>query len=341
MFHINPRTLDFDLPENLIAQEPLRERDQARLLVLNRSNGKIEHRIFSDFPAYLKPGDVLVVNKAKVSRAKLIGRKPTGGKVEAIFLGAMDQPGLWKALVRPLLKEGTSFSVTEGISVVIEGRTALGEYVLRVAHDNFEKILERHGQVPLPPYIKRDETDARHATDQVDYQTVFAAVSGSVAAPTAGLHFSENLLSRLKSAGVVIVEVLLHVGWGTFRPIAGLVEQHQMLPEKYEVSESAFAELVHAKKENRRILAVGTTSTRTLESIGVGRTLKGDTSLFIKPGFQFQCVDALITNLHVPRSTPVSLTAAFAGLNNLEKAYAEAIAQKYRFFSYGDAMLIL
>ncbi len=337
MFKIDPATLDFELPEHLIAQTPPAERDQARLLVLHRKTGQIEHRLFSDLRSYLVPGDVLVLNNAKVSRAKLMGRKPSGGKVEAIFVEKTGDDE-WRALVRPLLKEGTVFHVGSGAPVTVAGRFPSGEYRLATNGANIELILEKEGKLPLPPYIKREENDPRHFADQSTYQTVYASATGSVAAPTAGLHFSDRLLAALKSNGILIAEVLLHVGWGTFRPIADTVDQHEMLAEKFEIPAASLAAIEAAKREKRRIISVGTTSTRSLESLPL---TSGETKLFIKPGFQFKQVDALITNLHVPRSTPVSLTAAFAGFENLERCYAEAIEQNYNFYSYGDAMLIL
>lgn len=351
-FRIDPDTLDFALPDELIAQEPTPERDQARLLVLRRSTGQIEHRRFADLGDYLRAGDVLVLNKAKVSKTKLTGKKNTGGKVEVIFLEKLSVPGAtteeWKALVRPPVKDGAEFEVggdddfssPAALTLAVARREPAGEYVLTVKRGDVERAITQNGRLPLPPYIKRPAGDPRTASDERDYQTVYAKIEGSVAAPTAGLHFSERLLSDLKNKGVHVVEILLHVGWGTFKPIADKVATHQMLGEKYEVTPDAMETLNAAKREHRRIVAVGTTSTRTLESLD-GATLTGETSLFIKPGFQFKWIDALITNLHVPRSTPVSLTATFSGLKNLEQAYAAAIDERYRFYSYGDAMLIL
>lgn len=336
-FAIQPDTLDFELPENLIAQTPEKKRDHARLMVLNRAADTIEHRRFSDLIDYLRAGDVLVVNKARVNKAKLIGKKATGGRVEAIFVRPKAD-GKWVALMRPLLKDGVAVQFENGLSAVVAGREENGEYRLDCNGADVATVLEKHGTVPLPPYIERKNGNAGH-DDESDYQTVYATALGSIAAPTAGLHFTTELLDAIRAKGVRVVEILLNVGWGTFRPIADRVDDHKMLAESYEVSPAAFEEISNAKKEKRRVVAVGTTSTRTLESLDKGLT--GDTNLFIKPGFKFKYVDALVTNLHVPRSTPVSLTAAFAGFNLLERAYAEAIAKEYRFFSYGDAMLVL
>ncbi len=349
MFRIDPATLDFTLPDELIAQEPAKVRDQARLLVLHRATGKIEHKTFVDLEQYLKPDDVLVLNKAKVSKSKLLGHKSSGGKIEVIFLERLNG-GAWKALLRPTVKAGTLFNAG-GLTLTAKERFETGEYALEVKAGNVEHALTSGGRLPLPPYIKRNPDDPRVKMDEREYQTIYAQQEGSVAAPTAGLHFSERLLSALKSKGVNVVEILLHVGWGTFKPIVDTVATHQMLSEKYEVSAAAMKTLKAAKKAGHRVIAVGTTSTRTLESLplpdgeraGVrGKTpTAGETKLFIQPGYKFKYVDALITNLHVPRSTPVSLTAAFAGLENLERAYAAAIQEKYRFYSYGDAMLVL
>ncbi len=338
-FRIDPDTLDFALSENLIAQTPAKQRDHARLMVLHRNTGAIEHRIFSDIIDYLNAGDVLVINKAKVSRAKLAGQKSSGGKVEVIFLERINNNAHWKALVRPFVKTDAEIKLGDKLTVAVKSRFESGEYLLETKSGDVEQALTHDGKLPLPPYIKRAANDPLTALDENEYQTVYASTEGSVAAPTAGLHFSEALLEKIKKKGVRVVDVLLHVGWGTFKPITESVRSHKMLGEKYEVSAETLNELTSAKREGRRIVAVGTTSTRTLESLEKGAT--GETSLFIQPGFQFKWVNALITNLHVPRSTPVSLTAAFAGLHNLEKAYEVAIAENYRFFSYGDAMMVL
>jgi S-adenosylmethionine:tRNA ribosyltransferase-isomerase len=342
VFHIDPQTLDFTLPEELIAQTPMPERDQARLMVLDRASGTIDNKIFANIIDHLRAGDVLVVNKAKVDPVKLIGHKKTGGKVEMIFLGKAIAPNEWRALIRPLVKDETEVHFDNGLTAVIAGRGSEGEFRVRFDKDGLKDLLRAEGQVPLPPYIKRAESDERRQRDQVDYQTVYAAAPGSIAAPTAGLHFTQSLLDALKEKGVEILQIVLHVGWGTFRPISSVVDNHRMLGEAYEVKEEIAERLRLAKREGRRVIAVGTTCTRTLETIVDEKNpLAGESALFIKPGFNFRMLDGLVTNLHVPRSTPVALTAAFAGLPLLEKAYASAIKHKYRFYSYGDAMLIL
>ncbi|MBV9079761.1 MAG: tRNA preQ1(34) S-adenosylmethionine ribosyltransferase-isomerase QueA [Elusimicrobia bacterium] len=343
MLRIDPETLDFPLPEELVAQEPLAQRDQARLIVIHRGTGRIEHRHFSNLGEYLRAGDLLVINKARVNRARVFGKKKSGGKVELLFLGPTDDKALWRALARPPLKEGTAVTLDGGFKGTIVGRTGEGEHLVRCEFDPM-KAMEAAGRLPLPPYIKRAPSDLRSKMDEEYYQTVYAAAPGSVAAPTAGLHFTLDQLGALQKAGVRVADIVLHVGWGTFRPIAQSVATHTMLPERYEVPKVAMEEIVAARREGRRIVAVGTTATRTLESLPddqKAEDVSAEASLFIRPGFSFRWTGALITNLHVPRSTPVSLTAAFAGIENLQRAYAEAVRERYRFYSYGDAMLVV
>ncbi|OVE77473.1 tRNA preQ1(34) S-adenosylmethionine ribosyltransferase-isomerase QueA [bacterium F11] len=341
---MDPDTLDFELPENLIAQEPLPKRDHARLMVLDRVSGSLQHKKFFDLKNYLKKDDVVVINKARVNRAKFIGKKLTGGHVEIVLIAPEGDPLTWRSLVRPMLKPGTVFKLTNGVGVRLIGRNKEGENILVFDGGNPRDLMASMGAMPLPPYIKRKSDDPRRKKDFDDYQTVYGEVDGSLAAPTAGLHFTPELLADIKSMGVTIVEVILHVGWGTFRPIRESVENHHMLPEQYEISTENIGCLMESKKRNRRIISVGTTSTRVLESLEQFRPegpIKGETNLFIKPGFSYKWITGLITNFHVPRSTPIALTAAFSGLSHLEKAYEEAIGQQYRFFSYGDAMLII
>jgi S-adenosylmethionine:tRNA ribosyltransferase-isomerase len=342
-FAIDPATLNFDLPDDLIAQSPLAQRDHARLMVIDRKDQSIRHQHFYDLPQFLSKDDVLVLNTAQVDRAKYLGKKTTGGKVEIILLSSIG-PNRWRALVRPELKKGTRFVLEAVCEGELVDRTDIGENILAMSDDDVVKLKASAGRIPLPPYIRRDADDPRNSQDAVDYQTVYSHHPGSIAAPTAGLHFTQDLISALKEKGVDIVPILLHVGWGTFRPIAQSVETHRMLGEQYEIPKSSLETLVAAKTQGRRIVAVGTTATRVLESLPADQGQIqpfGETSLFIKPGFSFRWVNSLVTNFHVPRSTPVSLTGAFAGLSLLERAYEEAIKQKYRFFSYGDAMMIL
>ncbi len=343
MLRIDPNTLDFPLSDDLVAQEPLEKRDEARLLVVHRETGALEHKKFSDIISYLAPGDVVVINKAKVDHARVFGKKKTGGKVEILFLGPTKEKGVWRALARPPLKIDTDIVLGSSFKATIVGRSPEGEHLVKCAFDPRE-AMDEAGKLPLPPYIKRAPADLRSKKDDEYYQTVYAATPGSVAAPTAGLHFTLDLLGELKRHGVIIAELVLHVGWGTFRPIADSVETHQMLPESFEIPAGAMQEIISAKADRRRIVAVGTTATRALESLPDAPTAgvaTGDTRLFIRPGFHFRYVGALVTNLHVPRSTPVSLTAAFAGLENVERAYDAAVKERYRFYSYGDAMLVV
>ncbi len=340
-FSIHPATLDFNLPEELIAQEPLVKRDHAKLLVLDRASKKIQDKHFYDLRSFLKKGDVLVINTAQVDRAKLLGKKKTGGKVEVILIGP-EKGNRWRALVRPELKVGTQFMLGEA-EAELAGRTENGENIIAFLNSDPVLLRDSAGRLPLPPYIRREAEDSRHEQDARDYQTVYAKNPGSLAAPTAGLHFTDSLLSDLEKAGVEIVRVLLNVGWGTFKPISKSIDEHQMMAERYELTPASADTIYAARASGRRIVAVGTTATRVLESLPDDRSalaLKGETSLFIRPGFSFRWVGALVTNLHVPRSTPVSLTSAFAGLEFLEKTYEHAIEEKYRFFSYGDAMFI-
>ena len=343
MLRIDPLTLDFPLSDDLVAQEPLEKRDQARLIVVHRDTGAIEHKKFSDVLSYLAPGDVVVINKAKVDHARVFGKKKSGGKVEILFLGPTKEKGVWRALARPPLKAETEIVLGSHFKATIVGRSPEGEHLVKCAFDPRE-VMDESGKLPLPPYIKRASSDLRSKKDDEYYQTVYASAPGSVAAPTAGLHFTLDLLGELKRHGIIIVEMVLHVGWGTFRPINESVEKHEMLPERFEISAAAIKEIMSARADRRRIVAVGTTATRALESLPDEPTAgaaTGDTRLFIKPGFHFRYVGALVTNLHVPRSTPVSLTAAFAGLENVERAYDAAVKERYRFYSYGDAMLVV
>jgi len=343
MLRIDPITLDFPLSDDLVAQEPLEKRDQARLLVLHRETGAIEHKKFSDIVSYLAPGDVLVINKAKVDQARVFGKKKSGGKVEILFLGETKEKNVWRALARPPLKADTDIVLGTRFKATIVGRSPDGEHLVKCAFDPRE-AMEEAGKLPLPPYIKRAPADLRTKKDAEFYQTVYAATPGSVAAPTAGLHFTLDLLGELKRHGIIIAELVLHVGWGTFRPIAESLDTHQMLSERFEIPAAAMREIASARQDRRRIVAVGTTATRALESLPEdpkAGAASGDTRLFIRPGFKFHHVGALVTNLHVPRSTPVSLAAAFAGLENLERAYDAAVKERYRFYSYGDAMLVV
>jgi len=337
------QTSDFfyTLPPELIAQEPIAVREASRMLVLRRSSGELSDRIFSSLPQYLQRGDVLVRNTSRVIPARLYGfREDTSGRMEFLLIKRIGLDD-WEALVKPgrRAKIGLTFVINDELSATIISKTENG-CVIRLHYNGvFEEVLERAGHMPLPPYIT-------HALCENErYQTVYAHEHGSVAAPTAGLHFTEALLERLRAKGIVIVDLLLHVGLGTFKPVsAATVEEHKMHSEYYELSESAAAAINSAKKKGGRIVAVGTTSCRVLESVadeqGVVHAKNGWTDIFIKPGHVFRAVDALITNFHLPESTLLMLVSALAGKDNIMNAYTEAISLKYRFFSFGDAMLI-
>ncbi|MCD8286337.1 MAG: tRNA preQ1(34) S-adenosylmethionine ribosyltransferase-isomerase QueA [Clostridia bacterium] len=328
----------YELPEELIAQTPAEPRDSSRLLVYNIQTKEIEHRIFRDITDYLKSGDVLVVNNTKVLPARLYAKTEHGGDVEVLLLKRMDKDR-WEVLVKPGRKcqPGRHLVVSDGLSLTVEAVTPTGERVVRFEYEGvFEEILERLGTMPLPPYIKKK------LEDQSRYQTVYAKVDGSAAAPTAGLHFTPELLDKIRSMGVQIVEVLLHVGLGTFRPVKeDIITDHQMHSEYYEVSAEAAEAINAAKREGRRVIAVGTTSVRTLESVadenGCMHACKGDTSIFIYPPYKFKCVDALITNFHLPESTLIMLVAALTGREEILHVYNVAVQERYRFFSFGDA----
>jgi len=336
---------DYELPKELIAKFPAEPRDSSRLLVLNRRTGQIEHRIFRDIVNYLKPGDVLVLNDTKVIPARLYGELPTGGKVELLLIRQVE-PSVWEVMARPArkLKPGKeiifdSELTGEVLAYVGEGRR-LVKFRLPEGKEFMEK-LDEIGHIPLPPYVEREETPE----DRVKYQTVFARKEGSVAAPTAGLHFTPELLKQLKEMGIIIKTVTLHVGPGTFKPVkVERVEEHEMDYETYSVPPETAQEINRAKREGRRVIAVGTTVVRTLESAaskeGLVKSGEGITNLFIYPGYRFKVIDALITNFHLPRSTLLMLVSAFAGKEKVLNAYREAVKMGYRFYSFGDAMFI-
>lgn len=334
---------DYELPPDLVASRPAARRDGSRLLALEPGGG-LRDRAFPDLLDYLEPGDALVLNDTRVFPARLIGHKPTGAAAEVLLVRPRPEPGLWEALVRPggKLKPGRVVDVAPDFRVIIEDSVAGGGRLVRLegAGDPAE-LIERHGRVPLPPYIDREDD----AEDRRRYQTVYATHRGSVAAPTAGLHFTTELLDRVRAAGVRLVRLTLHVGIGTFRPMsAERVEDHELHEEKYEVSEEAAADLNAARTDGGRIWAVGTTTVRTLETVvgpdGGYSPGAGWTGLFIRPPHEFHGVDALVTNFHLPRSSLLVLVSAFAGRERVLEAYRHAVRQRYRFYSYGDAMVI-
>jgi S-adenosylmethionine:tRNA ribosyltransferase-isomerase len=337
---------DYDLPPELVAQEPAPERDLARLMVLNAD--AIEHRTFRDFPDLLDSGDVLVVNETRVLKARLFARRESGGGAEVLLLRpASDGPfdpaaRRWEVLARPgrRLRAGTRLTF-DGARATIAQEQTDGRRILEFDPDvDVAALVERSGVAPLPPYIRRPPRDAGER-----YQTVFARVPGSIAAPTASLHFTPELLARVRARGVTIVPIVLDIGLGTFRPISSAtLDEHVMHAESFDISAAAASEIARAKADGRRVVAAGTTVVRALEGAASGGELRagtGTTQLFIMPGFTFRVVDALLTNFHLPRSTLLALVSAFAGYERVTRAYAEAVRSKYRFFSFGDAMFIM
>jgi S-adenosylmethionine:tRNA ribosyltransferase-isomerase len=353
---------NYDLPEELIAQTPILKRDESRLMVLNKKEKTIEHKIFKDIINYLKPGDVLVRNNTKVIPARIYGKKETGANVEFVLLKRLDGD-IWEAIVRPGNKlkpgsvvkfggyrpeckehngeklndsEGEDYLLKATILDIMEGGTRKVQF----EYDGiFNEILDKIGLMPLPPYIHES------LKEKDRYQTVYAKFQGSAAAPTAGLHFTNELLKELEEKGVIIANVTLHVGIGTFRPVkVETIEEHEMHSEHFYIKEEDAEKINNTKKNGGRIIAVGTTSCRVLESIadenGMVEAQERDTSIFIYPGYKFKCIDALITNFHLPESTLIMLVSALAGRDYVMKAYEEAVKEKYRFFSFGDAMMI-
>ncbi len=335
----------FELPEELIAQHPAQKRDMSRLLCLGRKSGQIEHKHFYDVIDYLKPGDCLVLNNTKVLPARLYGIKKTGAKVEFLMLKNLGDDR-WEVITGPGRKarEGDEFDFGDGIlHAIVEKVLDNGN---RIAHftyagSNIYEVLDKIGEMPLPHYIKEK------LTDNDRYQTVYAKDPGSAAAPTAGLHFTQELLEKIKEKGVDIAYVTLHVGIGTFRPVkTEYIEEHKMHTEHYYIDAENAEKINKAKLNGNRVIAVGTTSCRTLESAssptdGTVKECVGDTSIFIYPGYKFKCIDGLITNFHLPESTLIMLVSAFCGRENTLNAYKVAVENKYRFFSFGDAMLIM
>ncbi len=325
------------LPEELIAQHPAKKRDSARLMVINRANGTITHDIFANLGEYLPPKAILVMNNSKVIPARLFGKKKTGGTVELFLLKSLEDGYSFEALLRPLKKvrDNEPIEFAPGISAVLVDRN---KRIVRFNKKNILTHLKEVGHIPLPPYIKRND----EPSDKEDYQTVYAKRLGSVASPTAGLHFTKKLIARLKARGHALKELTLHINYGTFKPVETPdIRQHPMHTEKYSLSPVVHEALVKAKKKGVPVAAVGTTSCRVLESIACSGKLSAETNIFMYPGFQFKTTDILITNFHLPYSTLLMLVCAFGGYDLVMKAYKEAIQERYRFFSYGDAMLII
>lgn len=333
---------NFDLPEELIAQTPLERRDASRLLKLDRQTGAIEHRHFYDLPDYLNAGDCLVLNDSRVLPARLLGNRSTGGSVEVVLLRDLGD-GKWECLTRPGRKTRPGAELTFGdgtLTATVVDVIEDGNKILQFHYEGiFLEILEKLGKMPLPPYIKSELSDGER------YQTVYSKELGSAAAPTAGLHFTQELLEKIAAKGVQICYVTLHVGLGTFRPVKEAeIEDHAMHAEFCIIPEETARIINETKARGGRVVAVGTTSCRTLESFaepdGTMRARSGWTNIFIYPGYQFRCIDALVTNFHLPESTLIMLVSALAGRENILHAYKTAVAEKYRFFSFGDAMFI-
>ena len=332
----------YDLPQELIAQTPIEKRDESRLMVLNREKQTIEHKTFKDIIDYLKPGDCLVRNNTKVLPARLYGKKETGANVEFLLLNRI-KGDVWECIVRPgnKLHPGTNVIFGDGVLKaevldVMEGGTRKVEFKYEGI---FNEILDQIGLMPLPPYIHEE------LKEKDIYQTVYAKYDGSAAAPTAGLHFTPELLEKIQEKGVEIANVTLHVGIGTFRPVkVDKIEDHHMHSEHYYIKQEDVEKINKAKLSGNRIISVGTTSTRVLETIsdenGLVKEFEGDTQIFIYPGYKFKCIDGLITNFHLPESTLLMLVSALAGKDYIMKAYEEAVKERYRFFSFGDAMFI-
>ncbi len=330
---------DYYLPEELIAQEPAEPRDTSRLMLVNRKTGEINITIFREIKNYLKSGDVLVLNNTKVIPARLYGKKETGAKIEVLLLKKIGE-GKYEALLKPgkRAKIGTKIYFFEDIYAEVVNRNEEGIFVLKFSQEDLDKILPEIGNIPLPPYIKKP------IDDPDKYQTVYAQKEGAVAAPTAGLHFTEELLKTLEEMGVEILYITLHVGLGTFRPVVVEdITKHKLDPEYFEVSDEVAEKINKAKEERRRVIAVGTTVTRVLEAQGRSGKVEpgsGLVDLFIYPGFEFKIIDGLITNFHLPKSTLLMLVAAFMGYDLMKKAYNKAIEERMRFYSFGDAMFI-
>ena len=332
----------YDLPEERIAQTPKEPRDTSRLLVYNRKTGEIQDKIFRDITEYLQAGDLLVINNTKVIPARMYARTEHGGAVEILLL-KRKQLDTWEVLMRPGKKGkiGAKMTIGDELSFIVRDITDSGERIVEFFYDGaFEDVLSRVGTMPLPPYIKEK------LENQSRYNTVYSKINGSAAAPTAGLHFTEELFAKLKEKGVDVAEVLLHVGLGTFRPVSEeIITDHKMHSEFYKIDQTAAEKINAAKREGRRVIAVGTTSVRTLESVadenGMVRACEGDTEIFLYPPYKMKCVDALITNFHLPESTLIMLVACLTGREEILNVYKYAVEKEYRFFSFGDAMFIV
>ena len=342
---------DFYLPKNLIALKPLEKRDQSRLLILHE-NGEIEHKSFSSIVEYLKEGDILLLNNTKVFPARILATKSTGEEIDILFVKNLERDNTWEVIFKG--KFNGIITIGKNIKAEVWTEKGLNNKINRflkfldLESKNMDDFFWKYGKMPLPPYIERTPNEE----DKIRYQTVYAEKQGSIAAPTAGLHFTEDLLKKIEDKGVLIRKLTLHVGIGTFKPIySESVREHKMDPEYFEIKRSLIDDIYGAKRSFRRIIAVGTTTTRAIEGYFSGKysvinselsdTIKGMTDIFIYPEYKFKVINSLVTNFHLPRSTPLMLLSAFCGFENMIKAYNEAVKRGYRFFSYGDAMLVL
>jgi S-adenosylmethionine:tRNA ribosyltransferase-isomerase len=343
---MNINEFDFQLPDDLIAQEPLKEREKSRMLVVNRTEKNFRDEQFTDFTNFLKSGDCVVLNNTKVFPARLFGVSETGAKIE-LFLVREIENRVWETLARPArrLKIGKKVSFGENLSAQVLERNEEGRVFVKFeTNGDFDEMLECIGKTPLPPYIKRD--DGNFDKDRERYQTVFARERGAIAAPTAGLHFTPQILEDIKNLGATVAEITLHVGYGTFEPVrVSDLSQHKVLPEQFEISTETVEILNCAKAENRRIIAIGTTTTRTLETSisrhGKFVAEKSSADLTITPGYKFKAIDGILTNFHLPQSSLLFLVSTFGGNELIMESYKHAVASRYRFYSYGDCMLVI
>lgn len=328
---------DYELPQELIAKYPIVPRHNARLMVLNRKDKSIKHDIFINLPDYLEEGDLLVFNNTKVLPARLYGRKPTGGKVEIVLTDYI-KPNEWKALIGgKKIKPGLIIEIASDFSVEVLEHIEEGNFKVKLIGENPLKLLDKYGHIPIPPYLKRDE----EPIDREYYQTIFAKEEGAVAAPTASLHFSEELMKKLKTKGINTAFITLHVSYGTFKPVkVENIEEHRVEPEYVKIPKETVEKIKETKEKGKRVIAVGTTVVRALETSPF-KPFEGWTDLYIYPGYEFKVVDAMITNFHLPKSSLLILVSAFAGREFILNAYNEAVKRRYRFYSYGDGMLIL
>jgi S-adenosylmethionine:tRNA ribosyltransferase-isomerase len=337
---------DYKLPDELIAQNPLEKREISRMLVADHGNRTLTNEQFFNFPKYLKKGDLIVLNNTKVFPARLFGKSETGGKIELFLVEELENQ-IWETLARPAkrLKAGKKIIFNKDLSAEVVEKTNTGRVIIRfICSKDFDEVLDEIGKTPLPPYIKRE--DGNLGKDRERYQTVYAKNRGAIAAPTAGLHFTSDVLDEIKSMGVGITEITLHVGYGTFEPVrVEDLSEHNVMAEKFEISENSAATLNQARAENRRIIAIGTTTTRALEtSIAKNKEFlagKQIADLTITPGYKFQAIKGLLTNFHLPQSSLLVLVSTFGGYDFIMDAYRKAVADKYRFYSYGDCMLIV